>query len=205
MDESAVDALAALTFLEREDVTEYGPSKTNGVTSTPSPPASPPRINEPGQQQAPSPPPTQYKSSFAPSKNAVERKARSQAQQAAHDAAVHKPGRPNGKPNANQAAARGWNESSDEEDEEDEDEDGSSDDEPRAASASRTGHGQVPPATSERGNIMSQAGALSSRTSVNDTTYQPQQRPLRSLPQIPPTRSQGGKHEVLLLFILGFL
>ena len=192
MDESAVDALAALSFLERENVPTEPSKNTNGATAaSPTSPVqarSPPQINEPGQR-APSPP-THYKSSFAPSKNAVERKARSQAQQAAHDAAVHKPGRPNGKTKAVPSAARGWNESSDEEEEEedDDDDDASSDDEPRAASASRTGHSQAAPSAGEHGDGMGQPGGLRSRTPVGDSA----QRPPRSLPQIPGAgRAQG--------------
>lgn len=121
----------------------------------------------------------------------MERKARSQAQQAAHDVAVHKPGRPNGKDKVKTSAASGWNESSDEEEEDEEDEEGTSDEEPRATTASRTGHTQA--ASNERGNIANLSGGFSSRTSVNDSGHQSQQRPLRSLPQIPAAKAQAGE------------
>lgn len=61
----------------------------------------------------------QFKSSFAPSTSAAKRKAKVQAQQAAHLAAQHKPGRANGKKSK---AADAWDDSSDEEEEDEEDE-----------------------------------------------------------------------------------
>jgi CCR4-NOT transcriptional complex subunit CAF120 len=78
---------------------------------------------------------SQYKSSFAPSKQAADRKLRSQAQQDAHRLAVHTPGRLNGKKKAKEGDVGAWNMSSDdeeEEEEEDEDDDLDSDAAPPA-------------------------------------------------------------------------
>jgi CCR4-NOT transcriptional complex subunit CAF120 len=61
------------------------------------------------------------KSSFAPSRQAEERKKKAQAQQAAQQAAVTKPGRANGRKRTAAAAAGAWGESSDEDEEEEED------------------------------------------------------------------------------------
>jgi CCR4-NOT transcriptional complex subunit CAF120 len=76
---------------------------------------------------------SQYKSSFAPSKQAVERKLKSQAQQVAHRVAVQTPGRSNGKKKAKEGDVGVWSMSSDdEEEEEEEEEDLDSDTEPAA-------------------------------------------------------------------------
>ncbi len=91
MDESAADALAALSFLEQDERSTSPPQAKHQVNR--SPPQSSarvvPQILEPDDGRAPSPQGSQYRSSFALSKQASERKARSQAQQAAHDEAVH--------------------------------------------------------------------------------------------------------------------
>ncbi|KAI0783662.1 hypothetical protein C8Q75DRAFT_430290 [Abortiporus biennis] len=117
LDEHA-DALAALTFLEREDVPQQSSQSQHGTLPPPQPI---PEVLEP----MPSAPSQQasagIRSSFAPSKQAAERKAKSQAQQAAYQAAVHKPGRANGKSRAKRNS-RMWGESSDEEEEEEEEE-----------------------------------------------------------------------------------
>lgn len=111
-----LDALAALSYLDADEE----PPSPRQVKVEP--------LNVRSANKAPSPPPqvaqeatSQFKSSFAPSKQAAERKAKAQAQQAAHHAAVHKPGRSRSKRKSKIAGA--WNESSDEEEEEEEDDD----------------------------------------------------------------------------------
>ena len=91
------DALLAITFLDQEQSPDLTQPAKEAVHVLPPPPP-PPQI-----VKASSPLPTssegtaQYKSSFAPSRQAAERKARLQAQEAASHAAAHKPGRANGK------------------------------------------------------------------------------------------------------------
>ena len=208
IDDGTVDALAALSFLEQEE-TSTGAHSTvptrarstdeqNASTTSESTPV-PPQINEP-EDRAPSPPSgnKQYRSSFAPSKQAAERKARSQAQQAAHDDVLHKPGRPNGKQRA-QVHQRegGWESSEEEEEEEDDDEDdeeAGSDDRPRLPSVpgSRSQSNSSPVGR----NTMYQQNTrgLSPAGSVSDLRDPQSQRGMRTLPQIPQRgRSPGGK------------
>lgn len=133
------DALAALTFLERDE--------GNAISKPPPPPPLQGRVGPtPGSKvQAYEAPPVhvtppesrddisqdsgsyegKYKSSFAPSKQATQRLAKTQAQQAAHQAAVHRPGKSGGANGKGKRRVRqeGWAESSDEEDEEDDEED----------------------------------------------------------------------------------
>ncbi|KAF9007597.1 hypothetical protein BDQ17DRAFT_1324157 [Cyathus striatus] len=118
--------------------------------------------------------PQQYKSSFAPSKQAAERKAKAQAQQAAHQAAVHKPGRANG--NRKSRVGGAWNESSEEEEEEEEDEEGESDGEPPLT------RGQNTPSS---GPGSSNASMRLSQTQGGEAQPHSHLRPPRNLPQIP--------------------
>lgn len=202
-DDDTVDALAALSFLEQNEnntVAPSAPTQRNGQSAEHPLPA-PPTIMEP-EERAPSPQATQYKSSFAPSKQAAERKARSQAQQAAHEAVLHKPGRPNGKQRTKPREG-GWESSEDEEEEEEEeDEDGDEEDEdrPRGASASRSSHGpSIAAPVGRNPAIQQQMRGLSPSNSGLDhrdqyaQNQQYQQRPLRTLPQIPRGRSPGGE------------
>ncbi|KAG5651366.1 hypothetical protein H0H81_008935 [Sphagnurus paluster] len=168
-----LDALAALSYLDVEDkpVTPKTVSiEPLNIIKAPSPPPA-------------SEAPAQFKSSFAPSKHAAERKAKAQAHQAAHHAATHKPGRANGKRKSKIAGA--WNESSDEEEEEDDDdddEDADSDAEPSAGN--------------KQGSGLSSSNASFHQPQQNVPTHgehhmesQQQQyshiRPARTLPQIP--------------------
>ncbi|EKM58341.1 uncharacterized protein PHACADRAFT_90445 [Phanerochaete carnosa HHB-10118-sp] len=128
----AADMLAALSFLEREEAPMQPQPK---LTQSP-PPISPvPPAQHLAEPRATSPTPS-IRSSFVPSRKAEERKAKSQAQQAAHDAAVHQPGRANGRRQKKARDAGAWGESSEEEeeeeDEEDEDADSDSDNRPPA-------------------------------------------------------------------------
>lgn len=120
------DALAALSFLDQEQ----SPVKAHPTQGIPPPPPAPEvAVVDTSPPESSEGAAAQYRSSFAPSKQAAERKARLQAQEAASHAAAHKPGRANGKRKS--AIAGGWNNSSDEEeddDEDDEDDDADSDD-----------------------------------------------------------------------------
>ncbi|RDB26418.1 hypothetical protein Hypma_006695 [Hypsizygus marmoreus] len=168
-DDQHLDVLAALSYLDTEDK----PSSPKQVRVEP--------LNLRSTNKSPPPAPaaqehaTQFKSSFAPSKQAAERKAKAQAQQAAHHAAVHKPGRANGKRKSRVAGA--WNESSDEEEEEEDEEDDQADSDTEPLQANKAG-----------------SGFGSSNTSLRQSQAQAEQdmsqqyshlRPPRTLPQIP--------------------
>ncbi|KAG6853977.1 hypothetical protein C0991_011840 [Blastosporella zonata] len=172
--EADLDALTALSYLAVDD--QPPPPKQATVE--------PLHI-----QKAPSPDPatsdvpsqsSQYKSSFAPSKQATERKAKAQAQQAAHQIATSKPGRANGK-RKSRGVAGGWNESSDEEedDEEDEedDEDADSDAEPSLPNKQNSGFASSSTSLQQR---QQQPGEQ-----TGDSQQYSHLRPLRSLPQVP--------------------
>lgn len=169
-------ALAALSFLQQEEDDSVPPLtvQKRSVTSPRAFERLPmPTIEEP-DDRAPSPPPAEpvYKSSFAPSKAAAERKARTQAVQAASQAASFRPGKPaNGGMKAGKIQKdRGAWESSDEEEEED-DEDEDDDDE--------GGGDQAPPAQL----------APRLRYAQGDVPVDQPTRPARLLPQIPTSRS----------------
>jgi len=132
-DDVNADALAALSFLAAEPEAPAPPA------SAPSPPreASPEPAVEGSAASESSEGVVPYRSSFAPSKQQAQRKARAEAQQ---QAVLHKPGRANGKRMSSGNRLSGWNESSDEEEEEEEeedDEDADSDDEPPSATESK--------------------------------------------------------------------
>ncbi|KAF8532202.1 hypothetical protein JB92DRAFT_3104305 [Gautieria morchelliformis] len=118
------DALAAFTFLETQEAPAPPQEK---------PPPSPEKEeSSPQSSEAP-----HYPSTFAPSKQAAERKAKAQALQEASYAATHLPGKPNGNIRKKRKDQGAWAESSDEEEEEeeeeeDDDEDGSDDEPPTA-------------------------------------------------------------------------
>lgn len=194
------DALAALTFLERDEA--------NAVPKPPKPPrfqekTSPP--SEPATLAYDTPPvhviPSdggddvsrdsgsyegKYRSSFAPSKQATQRLAKTQAQQAAHQAAVHRPGKSGGANGKGKRRARqdGWAESSDEEEEEeeeDDDEDVDSDGDPvapRRSQGSGAGPGQ------NLGRLSTQGSPYGSSTDLNQGKAQ------RNLPR-PPSPGRG--------------
>ncbi|KAF9052500.1 hypothetical protein BDZ89DRAFT_1125915 [Hymenopellis radicata] len=169
VDDDDLDALAALSYLQVED------------HEVPPQPAPKPLAPKHAALTPPPPPPpssdvaNQYKSSFAPSKQAAERKARAEAKEAAHHAAKD----------------AGWNESSDEEEEEDDEEeeedDADSDRDPSAPPtsikppASTDSHGPPHP-RSTQGHSMQGHGDYDSQQFSH-------MRPPRTLPQIP------GRHE----------
>lgn len=199
LEDPDADALAALTFLERhDDVPPPAPAPTT-VTSSPSlPQQQPPAIIEP-EARSPSPESENasvYKSSFAPSKNAMQRKAKTEAQHAAHEAATHRPGRGTGKAKNKSKAAGGWGDSSeeeeDEEEEDDEDEDVDSDGQPAASRDDRSVSNYAASANNHRSQYSSPRGP-SPLASGDASTYhtQPHARPPRNLPPVPPPRVQG--------------
>lgn len=197
----AADAMAVLSYLDNasddDKPTQLPPSISARSARSP-PPASPssptlPKTHEQSRLEAPTEG-GQYRSSFAPSKQAAERRAKSQAQQAAQQAAATKPGRANGARGKAPARNQAWGESSDEEEEdEDEDEEVDSDAEPKKAKP------QMPPSAvrplSPRGRGQSPGmrrpspGGLGSQGvspagSTSDLGHGPV-RPPRNLPQVP--------------------
>jgi len=121
--------MAAITYMNNldaphkeddEDEEDGSPSVQVESPASAVPAVSPPAIQLPVDGADGPGGAVQYKSTFAPSKQAEQRRIKSQAQQAAHDAAVHRPGRSHGKKKARQAGA--WDASSEEEEEEEEEE-----------------------------------------------------------------------------------
>ncbi|KAJ7030397.1 hypothetical protein C8F04DRAFT_732265 [Mycena alexandri] len=188
-----LDALAALSYLDVND--EQPPQTTQGQ-----------RYDEGTQQVAPlrphmaergvsggapgervATPPAEFKSSFAPSKQAAERKAKLEAQQAAHHAAVHQPGRANGRRKSRVADRGGWGESSDEEEEDEDDDDEDDDDDADSDAVPSPVHRQPTPTSGPASlNNHSMRGPQLGQGQGED----PQQsyshlRPPRTLPQIP--------------------
>ncbi|KAF5382113.1 hypothetical protein D9615_004450 [Tricholomella constricta] len=172
-DDPDLDALAALSYLATDDK-PASPKQVSveplHIRSTKSP-SPPPAVSV-------SEPPSQFKSSFAPSSKAAERKAKAQAQQAAHHAAVHKPGRANGKRKSRIAGA--WNESSEEEDEEEEEEDDDDADSDAEPAGNRQGSGFA----SNTSLRQPQNPPGEQATELAQQQYS-HLRPPRTLPQIP--------------------
>ena len=201
LEDPDADALAALTFLERHDDNVQNPPVPAPVTSTSSPDSStasppsrpreePPSIVEP-DMRPPSPESENasvYKSSFAPSKNAMQRKARSEAQQAAHEAATHRPGR--GMAKAKNKLKRGgaWGDSS--EDEEEEDEDVDSDGQPANPRDDRSVSNYAA-SLNQRSRLSTPRGPSPIPSGSDQPPQQPQPRPPRNLPPVPVLRGQG--------------
>ncbi|KAF8896461.1 hypothetical protein BD779DRAFT_1496046 [Infundibulicybe gibba] len=130
-DEPDLDALAALSYLDVDD--------DEKTASPPMTKVAPLNVRTSDRRDTSSPQPVSavstsssqpFKSSFAPSKQALERMAKAQAQQEAHHAAVHKPGRANGKKKPKVVDKGAWGESSDEEEEEEEEEEDVDSDDP---------------------------------------------------------------------------
>ncbi|THH30016.1 hypothetical protein EUX98_g4168 [Antrodiella citrinella] len=193
--EDTADALAALNFLEQDEVPP--PAQ---VQRKPGLPSSPAPVAAPSSEPLPDTTSQQQRSSFAPSRIAAERKAKSQAQQAAHQAAVTKPGRANGKAKRKTHESGTWGESSDEEEEEEEedDDDADSDEElpprHRALQNANASNGQRPgyPSTQSMQSMqMSQGGQ-----GQNMGGYGQERRP-RDLPQLPGQMSQGPGEDYL--------
>lgn len=205
------DAFAALTYLERHDDNDLdapAPAPMPSSSSPASPPAhpreEPPSIVEPdmlppspGSENA-----SVYKSSFAPSKNAMQRKARSEAQQAAHDAATHRPGRGTAKGKNKPKSVGAWGDSSEEEDdeEEDEDEDVDSDGQPVVPRDDRSVSGYAA-SLNQRSRLSTPRGP-SPLASGGDAPPQPPPRPPRNLPPVPLPRGQCVSLALPILYFL---
>jgi CCR4-NOT transcriptional complex subunit CAF120 len=188
------DALAALSFLEQEPSADQP-----AVTPKPPPPPPPPKV------RTPSPPvdietSAQFRSSFAPSKQAAERKARVQAQEAASHAAAHRPGRANGKRQSTMADRVGWNQSSDEEEEEDDDDDDADSDGPRPR-AQHVAPNLVPPPPTQPLQPRPRHG---SPVPPVDFSGDPHQRPPRNLPPLPGARPGESRFIVVQMCVLTF-
>jgi len=189
------DALAALTFLERDEANaalKSPPQARRGPTSETeanayhtSPVHVEPSDSRDDVSQDSGSYEGKYKSSFAPSKQATQRLAKSQAQQAAHQAAVHRPGKSGGVNGKGKKRVDGWAESSDEEEEDDdEDEEVDSDGDPvapRQGQGSGTGPGQ------NFGKLSAQGSPYGSSTDLHQVG---QGRPQRHLPR-PPSPGRG--------------
>ena len=190
------DALAALTFLERDEANaasklaappsqgRSGPAPGPSARVYDTPPVHvTPSDNGDDVSQDSGSYEGKYRSSFAPSKQATQRLAKTQAQQAAHQAATHRPGKSggaNGK-GKRQASRDGWAESSDEEEDEEEedDEDVDSDGDPVAPRRSQgSGPGK------NLGKLSAQGSPYGSTSDLNH----PGQK--RNLPR-PPSPGRG--------------
>ncbi|KAH9481606.1 CCR4-NOT transcriptional complex subunit [Psilocybe cubensis] len=203
-DDANGEALAALTYLDIADSQDIAAATSTVAPLTPPlPKVEPLNLRGADRNSATSPlPGTQsgeavpYKSSFAPSNKAAERKLKAQAQQAAQHAATHKPGRANGKRKSKTAGA--W-ESSDEEEEEEEEED-DDDDDVDSDSQQRRG----PQSSSSQSQGMSSSsnslrplqtqgqGPVGQQHEYQDSPQTPSHlRPARNLPQIPGNRMTG--------------
>ncbi|KAF8638252.1 hypothetical protein AX17_002274 [Amanita inopinata Kibby_2008] len=201
-EDSNLDVLAALSYLDVNDdqPTLHPTSKSVEplkIRSAEKIAPSPPPEMAPSSQLAPAAmqptsnePVTQYKSSFTLSKQAVERKAKAQAQQIAHHAAVHKPGRSNGKRKSRVADA--WNESSDEEEEEEEEEeDDEADSDDNNIPSSRQHTPSSGPASSNASVKPPNNQSLGAQYGELDHNSQSNLRPHRTLPQVPGNRPHG--------------
>lgn len=204
-DDPAADALAALSFLEREErpapppAAPQSPSQTR-PTAPPSSPPLPEFTTTPASPSQTRANPAEPRSSFAPTRLAAERKAKSQAQQAALQAAAHRPGKANGRKGRPAADSGAWGESSEEEEEEEEEEEDDevdSDEEPAprrtsvSDQASALGHGAPPSAGARSPYAQTSAGSPArSQVDVNAGAY-PGSRQARNLPQVPGQRLPG--------------
>lgn len=195
LEDPNADALAALTFLEQGEGTDVAsqPNPSSPPAGSSSPPI--PQVVEPPSSSSKS---REYRSSFAPSRQAAERKAKAQAQQAAQQAAVSRPGRVNGTGRPRTASHGAWAESSEEEEEEEEeDEDADSDAEPPQRSMPSSGQqsaaGSIAPSNS--GSVANPSnGGMSPARSTGDlsaSAYPPARRLPRELPQLPEQGYQG--------------
>ena len=195
------DALAALSFLE-QDTSSDQPT----VTKIPPPPVPPP---PPLQRRAPSPPvesegTAPFRSSFAPSKQAAERKARVQAQEAASHAAAHKPGRANGKRKSTMGDRGGWNQSSDEEEEDEDDDDDADSDAPRPRVQPVAPHPSAAPIQPLQPRPR-EASPNRLFGSMGDMNAYPHQRPPRNLPPVPGARPGKLRTSLVKMSMLTFI
>jgi CCR4-NOT transcriptional complex subunit CAF120 len=184
-----LDALAALSYLDVNDNEGQGQGQGqrqgyNGMTAPLRPHATERVASGGGPGERSATPPSEFKSSFAPSKGAAERKAKLEAQQAAHNAAVHRPGRANGRRKSKVADRGGWGESSDEEDEEDDEDDDDADSDAEPSPVNR----QSTP-TSGPASLNNHSTRAGQQGQGEDAQYSHLRTP-RTLPQIP-HRSTG--------------
>jgi CCR4-NOT transcriptional complex subunit CAF120 len=196
-DDDNAEALAALTYLDMADLQDVSTSPTPPTPQLRSPIITPPSVERPRFQlsDGPSIPSTMsssdsvpYRSSFAPSSKVAERIMKVQAQQAAHEAAKHRPGRANGKKKAKTTAAGAWGESSDEEDDEEEDDDedevDSDPEVPMRGPQSSSSQQGFSSSSSSRPPLSSQYGTSDSNVGGPPSHL----RPPRHLPPVPPGR-----------------
>jgi CCR4-NOT transcriptional complex subunit CAF120 len=179
-----LDALAALSYLDVNDEQQPGQGYNERMKTTA--PLRPYGAERAGSSGAPgervATPPAEFKSSFAPSKQAAERKAKLEAQQAAHNAAVHRPGRANGRKKSKVANQGAWGESSDEEEEEEEEEEDDDDDADSDVEPSQVNRQPTP--TSGPGSANNHGMRGGQPGFAEDPQYS-HLRPPRTLPQIP--------------------
>lgn len=192
-DDVNVDALAALSFLDSAPDVAPPPATTSQPPPVEQDVSSEPTVEGSAASES-SEGVTQYRSSFAPSKQAAQRKARAQAQ---HQAVLHKPGRANGKRVTHGNRLSGWNESSDEEEEEEEeeedDEDADSDEEPPSTLESKKPSPVAPvPVPAVRPLRPGSAGrAVTPGEQATDANPYAQLRHPRNLPPVPRPLTQG--------------
>ena len=203
------DALAALTFLERDEANASLKPSPRATLQDRAGPTSGPKANThdtPPVQITPSESRDdvsqdsgsyegKFKSSFAPSNQATRRLANTQAQRAAHQAAVHRPGKSgsaNGK-GKKRVRQGGWAESSDEEEEEDEDEDDEDVDSDGDPVTQRRGQGSGSGPGQNLGKLSTQNSPYGSSTDLNQPG---QAKPQRHLPR-PPSPGRGYGTSVL--------
>jgi CCR4-NOT transcriptional complex subunit CAF120 len=219
LEDPNADALAALTFLERHDDNVQNAPVPVPVSTTSSPDSSPPSPPSRPREEPPSivepdirPPSPEsenasvYKSSFAPSKNAMQRKARTEAQQAAHEAATHRPGRGTAKAKNKLKRGGAWGDSSEEEEDEDEeeeeDEDVDSDGQPANPRDDRSVSNYAA-SLNQRSRLSTPRGPSPLPSGGDPPPQQPQPRPPRNLPPVPVLRGQGRLLALPILYALG--
>ena len=190
------DALAALDFLERDEANAGRKPPLSQETRDPTSDTEPDAYDAPpvyvtssdggDVSQENGSFGRKYRSSFAPSKQATERLAKSQAQQAAHQVAVHRPGKGGGENGKGQRRVHqgNWVPSSDEEedDEDEDDEDVDSDGDPVPP-----GRGRSPGIGQNLGRLSAQGSPYGSTTDLNQLDLG---RPQRYLPR-PPSPGRG--------------
>src|SRR6267154_2843758 len=144
-----------------------------------------------------------YKSSFAPSKNAMQRKARTEAQQAAHEAATHRPGRGTAKAK-NKPKRRGtWGDSSEEEDEEEEEDEDVDSDGQLANPRDDRSVSNYAASLNQRSRLSTPRGPSPLPSGGDPLPQQPQPRPPRNLPPVPVLRGQGRLLALSILYASG--
>lgn len=176
----AVDALAALSYLEIEEPQPPPPPRKSSASSPPPiPQVVEPRATSPAASQE-----SGIRSSFAPSKHASQRKAQAQAQQAASQAIMSKPGKSGRERKPRDPGA--WGESSEEEedDEEEDDDEVDSDEEPVRRDGRPMDQRSLGPS-----GPPSVRGVSPGRPAENGGYPQGRQR--RDLPQVPPQPGMG--------------